>query len=544
MVVVKHLPPIQPYPVQHDAPVHIAPSDNGLGSDQAKRRQGGSRKGLVIRTSKHWVLPPRPKPGRKPSERRRTAPSATAGATAPAATTPAPVTIPAPASATSTLASAPTVPTSVPVSASTSSPSAAVPPSTPVSPGTSSIKKDLSKLPIKNINQSSKAHPSANTASASVSESGCNNNNRDYTNTDDQSANSLTPCVSPSPPKRTKTSLKREIQHIKSENTKLKQELGLLVGNLQDLKQKCRRVEAHEDSRNNDENVHCNRKRPLDESLAFLKFEEDEETLPPLLSSNKMKTSSSVSSRTNLTDDEDLLTASSSTPNSLFSLDLQHSHSSSSSCSRSHSKSSPSNEKSQLRFLDTFEQSEFNDKHAEKSMTAPAITATTSANPPTMAPSVELPLSSIKEEESDQFPWIDPAKEEASILDFLQTQQEIYTDPINDKDFFDNSITNNNGNDINDKNDEANGDDNYNNDVTNHNNNTENDDLFQNLSLAAPPTATTTTTACYVPPSLEELMEEQDGGFVNNSNANTTLTNVNDYDDDFDMLRTQVFDMA
>lgn len=394
-------------------------------------------------------------------------------------------------------------------------------------------------------------HSSANAASSSVSVPGCintNENNNNINNSDGDNASTLTPCVSPSPPKRTKTSLKREIQHMKSENTKLKQELGLLVGNLQDLKQKCRQVEAHEENRstdNNNDNAHGSRKRPLDESLAFLKFEDDEETLPPLLSSNKMNPSSSVSSRTNLTDDEDLLTVSSSTPNSLFSLDLQQSHSSSSSCSRSHSKSSPPNEKSQLRFLDNFEQSEFNEKRAERPINTPAMTATTSANPSTVVPSVELPLSSIKEEESDQFPWMDPTKEEASILDFLQTHQEMYTDPINDQDFFDNSVGNNSGNGVDGQTEKGTGDgNNYGNGATDITGNPENDDLFQNLSLAAPPTATATTSACYVPPSLEELMEEQDGGFVSNSNANTTLTNVNDYDDDFDMLRTQVFDMA
>lgn len=336
----------------------------------------------------------------------------------------------------------------------------------------------------------------------------------------------MTPCVSPSPPKRTKTSLKREIQHIKSENTKLKQELGLLVGNLQDLKHKFKQVEAKEENDTHDNNSsNCHRKRHLDESLAFLKFEDDEESLPPLLSSNKMNPSSSTSSRTNLTDDEDLLTVSSSTPNSLFSLDLQQSHSSSSSCSRSHSKSSPTNEKSQLRFLDTFEQAEFGEKHAEKLLATPIVPTTQTATNPS---SVELPLSSIKEEENDQFPWIDPTKEEASILDFLQTHQEMYTDPIEGENVFDG-------------NNRVNSDENN---TINNNDNSENDDLFQNLSLAAPPTATATTSACYVPPSLEELMEEQDGGFVNNSNSNTTLTNVNDYDDDFDMLRTQVFDMA
>lgn len=388
------------------------------------------------------------------------------------------------------------------------------------------MKKDLSKLPIKNINHSSKVHQASANAGSSAGCISSNNNN---------SHSTLTPCVSPSPPKRTKTSLKKEIQHIKSENTKLKQELGLLVGNLQDLKQKCKQVEAQgekPDTTIKSENDSGSRKRPLDESLAFLKFEEDEETLPPLLTANRMNPSSSVSSRTNLTDDEDLLTVSSSTPNSLFSLDLQQSQSSSSLCSRSHSKSSPLNEKSQFRFLDSFEQLEFNEKHAEKLMTNNPMTTTTSAS--NIIPSVELPLSSIKEEETDQFPFMDPTSEEASILDFLQAHQDVSTDPINDPKFF-NDINGTSNNNI----------DGATNNNDNNNNNPENDDLFQNLSLAAPSAAAATNaSACYVPPSLEELMEEQDGGFVGNSNANATLTNANDYDDDFDMLKTQVFDMA
>lgn len=458
MVVAKHLP-IQP--------VQIAPSDAKGGPEQPRRRSGGPRTGLVIRTSKHWVLPPRPKPGRKPSscERRRAA-SASAASAPVAAATHAAAPVPAAASSSASASSSAASSTAAPAAAATPAASA----------------------------------PAAVAAAPSAA----------------------------SPPKRSKTVFKREIQHIKSENTRLKQELGTLVGSLQDLKQKCRQLGSGTTAqaaaapgdtpvaepvlRASPESsptantlaaaaVAPPRKRHyLDDpgtdadSLAFLKFEDEEE--PPLLVSNKMHPSSSTSSRTNLTDEEELLT-SSSTPNSLFSLELQHSHSSCSSSNKSQGKSPPASTvagaNSALRFVDSLEQWEFQEKHQ-----------------PVQRPQPELPpLDSIKEEESEpQAPapaqvQVPVRADEASILDFLHS--ETYADPLAENDFLLPQ----------DKQDA--------------------DHLFQSCSPPEQP--------CYVPPSLEELMEEQDGGFALSS-AQTAFTNFNDYNDDFDMLRSQVFDMA
>lgn len=318
--------------------------------------------------------------------------------------------------------------------------------------------------------------------------------------------------------KQTKTALKKEIQHIRFENSKLKQELGQLVGNLQALK---RQYTPPAD-------VGTRKRHYLEDSTsAFLKFEEDEEecrtqdesmSFPPLLVTNaKMNLTSSMSScKTINTDDEDILTMSSSTPNSLVSSDLQHSSSlSASSLVSGHAHQtaigqSPNGD-SQLKFLDDYEQMEFYDKYMRMDLNLPAQQPDDN---------YLVALDSIKEEETE-FKFTEPSSDN-HLLSFLGSQ-----DAKLDEDtslFFSVKQEPNENNDA---------------------------KLFHEFSGEnQPPTATTTTTNStstnfYMPPSLEELMDEQDGGFKNFSNLTSTLTNgeINDYQDDFDKLKVEVFDM-
>ena len=395
----KHLP-IQPYPAA------IAPSIGAMNHVGT----GGARKsstGLTIRTSRHWVLPPRPKPGRKPNH----------------------------------------------YDSKRGSKSASPPPP----------KKIASPISAK---------------------------------------------------KETKTALKKEIQHIKVENSKLKQELGQLVGNLQALKkQYTPPLETGTRKRHH-----------LDDSTsAFLKFEDDEEecrmqesvAFPPLLVTNaKMNLTSSMSScKTIATDDEDILTMSSSTPNSLVSSDLQHSSSlsSASSLNLNHAQHPPlkqSSNDSQLKFLDDYEQMEFYDKYMRMDLNLPSQQ---------VDDSYLVALDSIKEEETD-FKFTQTNQDHLSFLG----NQSVTVDDQSDNLFF--AVK-----------EEPNDD----------------TKLFQEFNDESQPTTTTTTTTnstltnFYMPPSLEELMDEQDGGLKNFSNVTNNLTNdeINDYRDDFDMLKVEVFDM-
>lgn len=500
----KHLP-IQPYPTTNGHTV--------IGHSTAPSTAKKSSGSLTIRTSRHWVLPPRPKPGRKPNHNTHEAKRKSS--------TP-------------------------PVKESKKSYA-----QSPIT-----IKKDIARLPIKNA-----------TCLKTESKPICSSTSSSSSSPQQISAPPLTK-------KQTKTALKKEIQHIKVENSKLKQELGQLVGNLQVLKRKFN--SSSQTTTTQEQELHGKKRHYLDDStLAFLKFEdEDEENLqqqcskndpvmlPPLLVSNaaKMNLTSSMSScKTIPTDDEDILTMSSSTPNSLVSSDLQHSSSLSSasslnlggnghmpqalfSTSVNHSPNSHGKtiNNANLKFLDDYEQMEFYDKYMRMDLDLPSQPHIQSQHDDNCL----VGLDSIKEEESI-FKFNDNDNENDNILQFL-----------------------NNHDDDNDDNDDANGhrhgryEKNINDPASSRqcdlffNVKQENDDLFQSLdpnniqSTTTTTTITTTTTNStatnfYMPPSLEELMEEQDGGSKNLSTMTTSLTNneINDYEDDFDMLKVEVFDM-
>lgn len=574
MTSTKHLP-IQPYPGSissaNPTPIMIAPSkkdDNthsfsggnsrssssgvstGNGDGQSKKC---SSTGLTIRTSRHWVLPPRPKPGRKPNQSHD---SHNQYNHHPHSST----------STTTTTKRKPVIAKEIAIQRGNSdvglnATKAKVPASSSSLPV--AFKKDLSKLPIKNINP-----PTCLKAAISPISS------------------SITPITSPSSSitakKQTKTALKKEINNIKVQNTKLKQELGQLVGNLQDLKRKynAKNLTTPAPSKAKPAKPSNKKKRHYldDSTLAFLKFEEEDDNnndadvlndeviesdpvmLPPLLISNtKMNLTSSISScKTILTDDEDILTMSSSTPNSLFSADLQHSSSLSSasslnlntnnSCSANINgdyaspvcpNTNSKNTNHQLKFLDGYEQMAFYDKYMRMDLSLPSELAT---NTNVSDNDNNIGLDSIKEEENE-CKFYDNTNDN-NILDFIQSHDNKFIrnelPPFNDNDIRDTkpcdlffSIKQ------------------------------ESDDLFQTLSLDNNQTITTTTSASsnanyYLPPSLEELMEEQDGGVVSNisekcfknfsmmtNNINDlTLTSANDCDDDFDMLKVEVFDMV
>ncbi|QLL30577.1 hypothetical protein HG536_0A03950 [Torulaspora globosa] len=433
--------PIQPYPAAI-AP-QLSAAHNGTGATVGARKNGGaSSSGLTIRTSRHWVLPPRPKPGRKPnhydSKRSKQA----------AAAPPQP---------------APVVKKSV---------------SQPVC-----VKKELASVPIKK----------SATAPACLTKKQ----------------------VQPSPAKKqTKTALKKEIQHIKVENSKLKQELSQLVSDLQALKQRYNSPEA----------ASTKKRQFLDDSTsAFLKFEEDERNedltqLPPLLvSTAKMKFTSSVSScKTIPTDDEDMLTVSSSTPNSLISADLQHSSSSVSSASslnlnpgQAHGLSPTIHAKPQLKFLDDHEQMQFYDKYMRMDFS--------------LAPHQHIDenhlaaLDSIKEEETE-FKF--GGANDDDILSFLENKHElaVQQDSKDDQCFF----------------------------AVKQETREDDADFLLQQPVANDTISTTisnsTTSNFYMPPSLEELMEEQDGG-SKNFPLNLTTNDFNYYEDNLDMLKMEAFDM-
>lgn len=409
--------PIQPYPAA------IAPQVETVGARK------NSASGMTIRTSRHWVLPPRPKPGRKPNH--------FDGKRKQAAAPPPP---------------APVVKKSEPV-----------------------VKKELASVPIKK----------------SATAPAC-----------------MTKKQVPSPAKKqTKTALKKEIQHIRVENSKLKQELSQLVNDLQALKQRY-------------DSPTGKKRQFLDDSTsAFLKFEEDEELpqLPPLLvSTAKMKFTSSVSScKTIPTDDEDVLTVSSSTPNSLISADLQHSTSSVSSASslnlnpgQAHGLSPTMQGKPQLKFLDDHEQMQFYDKYMRMDFG--------------MAPHQHIDenhlaaLDSIKEEETEfKFGGAD----DDDILSFLENKHEIAVkqESNDDQCFFPVKQETE-----------------------------DNADFLLQQPVANDTISTTisnsTTSHFYMPPSLEELMEEQDGG-SKNFPLNLTTNDFNYYEDNLDMLKMEAFDM-
>lgn len=500
MSVMKHLP-IQPYPGIHSAVGSDAHDHAGSGNATAKE----CSKGLKIRTSRHWVLPPRPKPGRKPNHSHD-----------------------------------------------------------------SSKKKKQAQSQTQSQVRTQAQTPVPEPVQAEKSNKGL---------------------------------LKKEIISIKLENNKLKVELGQLVDNLQDLKQKYNL--ARQKSHDNDLIKEKAKQKPKDKArpkkttntsmsasagtkanpkkreylddstFAFLKFEDESDEMrtesesvglsPILISNAKMNCTSSISScKTILTDDEDILTVSSSTPNSLFSSDLQHSSSISSASSINVTAASTTNHQlnnraspgkntvaasNDLRFLDSYEQMHFYDKYMCAEPVAQPVLEAEHQHQQHQPQQQQQSLHSIKKEDSD-FPLMSLASNDnENVLSFLQQNNDselpsFTSDPSKPC---------------------------YNGLFFNSKPSYETDDLFQNISVpqdtddtlmttTTATTATTATTSFYVPPSLEELMEEQDGGTKFFSMINTTTTtattipanadddddalNLHNYDDDFDMLKVEVFDMV
>lgn len=380
-------------------PLPIAPqlaaAPQSSGAAGSKKSPSGG--GMTIRTSRHWVLPPRPKPGRKPNhlDAKRCKPQ-----TAPPA---------------------------------------------PLQPAA----KPVASVPLRK----------SATAPACLTRK---------------------QAQAPAPRRQTKTALRKEIQHIRVENSKLKQELGQLVGDLQLLKQRYNSPPP------------TGRKRHADDSAcAFLKFEDEE---PPLLADAKMRLTSSVSScKTVPTDEEDVLTISSSTPNSLISADLQHSSSSVSSASSVNLNPGHVHGKPQLKFLDDYEQMEFYDKYMRMDF---AI----GSQPPFDEHHLAA-LDSIKEEENAN---------SDDILNFLESPAQ----PDGSQNLFDI------------KKEPAGATDDY---------------LLPHETVSTT-ISNSTGSNFYMPPSLEELMEEQDGG-NKNFTSNFTTNDLNAYEDNLDMLKMEAFDM-
>ncbi|AET41232.1 transcription factor HAP4 Ecym_7406 [Eremothecium cymbalariae DBVPG len=289
--------PIQPGPLHHN--VMIAPNLHG------GKKQDAVSSGLTIRTSRHWVLPPRPKPGRKPS---CLVGNCRNGA----------------------------------VVASTCAKGGG---------GDAVGGVDDGKGHSVCVSQAS-VEPSGRTGDVGGSGTGSETSNG---NGGGKKSAAKKP--------KTKIVLRKEIQQLKLENTKLKKELGRLVGSLQDLKRKCSSptavVGSDSKSRHSNRNEEWGKKRGFveDTTEAFLKFEDDEDDgdngdgdgegedddddedddglvsvddtvlvsssslsqqQQPALTTVRLAQALSYSSRTNLTDEEEV----GSTPSSLFSSDL------------------------------------------------------------------------------------------------------------------------------------------------------------------------------------------------------------------------------
>ncbi|CUS20652.1 LAQU0S01e11518g1_1 [Lachancea quebecensis] len=470
----KHLP-IQP------ATVSIAPNPHPHAGARDARKPGGA--GLVIRTSRQWVLPPRPKPGRKPSVDPAAGSRAGAHKTmaAPAKPEPKPIQqvqqvqqVQQPASAQSALTGqgVTSVANAAPRRASATSSAAAAPPSTPATAHTAARRASPAP-PVSPRSQDPALAPQPKKRS-SVSASGTGSG----TGTTPAPSTSIAAATVKKP---TKTALKKEIQQLKLENFKLKQELGQLAGNLQDLKHRYSLCDTSAKT--------CPtfpKKRSFLDSLvdaefdstdSFLKFEDDDEdTGHPLIQGVCMKPtmsfSSQYSTRTNLTDDEDP-GFSSSTPSSLFSAELQRSvtntsfaggssaggsggcgnasglatsyhcmHSSTSATSPHHHTSSPCNVAGvklaaasidTAKFLDDYEQSVFQNKHRhllEQDTRTKSVAATASAKDQlygastasAMTPTFtgDLHLDAIKEEDLNFKLDHDFGNDDISILNFLE----------------------------------------------------------------------------------------------------------------------------
>lgn len=565
----------------HHNNVTIAPNPSSISRNSKK--SGGS--GIVIRTSKHWVLPPRPKPGRKPSastggsskhgcnsnnsgngsgsgsgsgssSRSRSNPTVPS-----AVTSPVPTANETKKGEKTRLSKRAPVPAEVP---QLSKPVSAI-------PLTSSSTTAISKPSITPITSKPASTQKTNTKSAIAMTKTASVTTPEVTSVAKNNKKTSTR-------KPNKTTLKKEIQQLKFENCKLKQELGQLVGSLQELKKKCSLCDDSHAVYNEYAENASTRKRSFADILdlqepdnttdAFLKFEEDDEEtavsasvpIANVHSVNMMMTpsfASQYSSRTNLTDDEDL-GFSSSTPSSLFSSELQQSMTNTSSVSMAinnsmnhqttqsktvtgvpvhspqhHHGSSPSSSTSSkqqgvgacsntaIQFLDDYEQMDFYNKHhglleQEKNNENESSLQQifdTNLDSQTASTGGDLHLDVIKEEDLDFKFDHDFDEDDTGILNFLQNhvsldgvKNENNSVPIKAEEDNDDALISRQGTQP-------------------------FDELFNT-------TKDENDSGDYLPPSLEELMEEQDG-----INQNSKLIDSQD-NNDVDMMKMEVFKFA
>lgn len=435
----KHLPiqpNLAPMGMSGSNNVTIAPNLNPV----PKERKKSSSSGIVIRTSKHWVLPPRPKPGRKPSVSTTTTRSSSISTNNGSSVNTSKATTPGvslgPSSASSRASTPPAkLEHKNEEESSTRSSTRRATSEIPAAVGSSS--RTASSIPLARPHAITVCKLSGTYATSKLASRGSD------LSPSDESPDSADVCggrkgnpnskaKKPQAKKLTKTVLKKEIQQLKLQNYKLKQELGQLVGNLQELKQRYSLVEATLPQSSQNKSVPSVRKRSFvdvgesseaDNTDAFLKFEDDDENGPnPIIANVGMKQtlsfSSQYSSRTNLTDEEDT-GFSSSTPSSLFSAELQRSMTNSSvpnaSATAHHgqyqsnyailahsphnhvnsptstaSSRPPSSSVDAMVFLDDYEQMEFYSKHRQLFDPEKSKTNLEQHDQPSLSPSTAL----------------------------------------------------------------------------------------------------------------------------------------------------------
>ncbi|SCV00363.1 LAMI_0G04544g1_1 [Lachancea mirantina] len=544
---IKHMP-IQPNlaPLCAGGPnnVTIAPNLKN-GSRDGKRRTSS---GIVIRTSKQWVLPPRPKPGRKPTATtpvRGTGGVASSGsgnvvtngnglASGTSANLTTSHSSQGSQGAASACASKSTTPGVVTPGVTTTSPVIVS-----TSPAT---KRDLEPQELHKVDDKMQGVvPAAMTVTPTVSAVSA------VLGTTVADVKAKKAAKKPS-----KTVLKKEIQQLKLENYKLKQDLSQLVGTLQELKQKWTLKSAASVSETPADikmqptaqlpSPETKKRSFLDSSDscystdAFLKFEDEDDDdcrHSGVISTVSMRQAHSFSSvystRTTLTDDEDT-GFSSSTPSSLFSAGLQrsltnNSFAGSTSHHAGHSSGiSPmgttclkpySSAADAMKFLDDYEFNEFYGKHKQTlendtvdnvsgdthsetpphlekpANVAPTLSASAVLNGTLLHHPADLHLDVIKEEDFGFNFERNFNEDDLSILNFLESHVGGVNQAVRDQSEKKSEVTA----------------------VT------DNQPSWFVKQEDASPTAIfeglksdseNTKTELYMPPSLEELMDEQD----------------------------------
>ncbi|SCU94687.1 LADA_0G10352g1_1 [Lachancea dasiensis] len=609
----KHLP-IQPNlaPANgsgvHTSNVSIAP--NPQTNFTRDSRKTGASHGLVIRTSRQWVLPPRPKPGRKPSlsalPGRNTSANGSGETGKNGKTNTGAVANPSDKSATAKSGSCAKIQHHV----ANNEDRASAPPSiVKIEPQDTPLAQVLQESPV--VSQSiseakrkngkstkivssslpghSNCHPDSSRAHAetvvSVKGAGADATAgaEGYTASRDKlskpaaavseiinapsAAGTVTnagvnPTVSTTPmlKKLTKTALKKEVQRLKLENFKLKQEMGHLVGNLQDLKQKFTFLNDVSSAISPTSlGTVAGKKRPYldsseshnaaDSTDSFLKFEDDneEEEMPGsarggVMMRPTMSFSSQYSSKTNLTDDEDP-GFSSSTPSSLFSAELQrsvtnssfvgsqqchhnmqcNSHNSSGTPGYSphyHGSTSPSSiisaklpgfSSDGLKFIDDYEHQDFYHKHRHmfEIRNSSGHHGSSTVSPTMSNQPGDLHLDSIKEEDMNFKLDQEFGNDDMSILNFLENHPSKVEHATTST-----AVTNTIPRWVIKEGEQA---------------------LDLNVFQEAGPEPTILKQEFHIPPSLEELMGEQEPDRIE--------MEIKREDDD-DMSRMNVFDFA